>query len=163
MLTVISAGERLFIQRGVELDCRMDGRKLFEYRQLELEVEVLPNCHGSAHVRLGTTDLLVGVKAELTEPKPDEPNLGILEFGADFSANASPMFEGRGGDDLVDQLVTVLDKAITPAVDRAALCVVPGRNVWTLFIDILVLEFASMANLFDASAFGIKAALFDTK
>ena len=140
-----------------------DGRRCLEYRQLGIETNVLTNCHESAHVRVGSTDLLVGVKAELSEPSKDEPNLGLVEFCADFSANASPAFEGHGGEDIVNELIAVLCNSVEPAIDRGCLCVTPGRSVWTLYVDILVLEFASKPNLFDASSFGVFAALFDTK
>lgn len=159
----LSQGEKLFILHGIQEDCRPDGRRCFDYRQTEIETNVISNCHGSAHVRIGSTDILVGVKAELTAPSKDEPNEGMVEFSADFSANASPAFEGHGGEAIVNELVSVLNHSVLGAIDKSKLCVVPARSVWTLFVDILVLEFASKPNLFDASGIGVKAALFDTK
>jgi len=159
----LSQGEKLFILHGIQVDCRPDGRRCFDYRQIEFETNVISNCHGSAHVRIGTTDILVGVKAEITEPSAEEQDKGIVEFAADFSANASPAFEGHGGESIVNELVAVLNHAVLTAIDRKKLCVVPGRSVWTLYVDILVLEFASKPNLFDAAGIGVKAALFDTK
>ncbi|KAI1285920.1 Exosome complex exonuclease RRP42 [Halotydeus destructor] len=159
----LSDGEKLFILHGVQEGCRSDGRQCFEYRQLEIETNVLTNCHGSSHVRVGSTDILVGVKAELREPLPEEPGCGVVEFAADFSANASPTFEGRGGEEMVTELVSILNSSIGSAIDRKSLCVIHGKQVWTLYIDILVLEFSSKPSLYDCSGFGVKAALFDTR
>lgn len=159
----LSEGEKIFILHGVHDNCRQDGRRCLDYRQLEIETNVNSNCHGSGHVRLGSTDVLVGIKVELGEPEEDRPNEGKIEFFADFSANASPAFEGYGGEETVNELVAILNNAITPTLNLKSLCVIPGKSVWTIYIDILILEFESKPNLFDACGVAIKAALFDTK
>lgn len=55
---------------------------------------------GSAHLRLANTDVLIGVKAELNAPSIVSPDKGSIQFSMACSANATPQFEGRGGEDL---------------------------------------------------------------
>lgn len=56
------------------------------------------------------------------------------------SANASPEFEGRGGDELGAMLAKSLEKAYNhkSAIDLESLCILPGKQCWVLYIDALV-------------------------
>ena len=56
----------------------------------------MTHANGSAHLRLANTDVLVGVKAELDLERTGK----TIEFFVDCSANATPDFEGRGGETL---------------------------------------------------------------
>ncbi|KAJ4460100.1 putative exosome complex component RRP42 [Paratrimastix pyriformis] len=66
---MLSAGERSFIEDGIAAGIRVDGRAPFTFREMTLEVDVLPQANGSARLQLGSrtskTNVLVGVKAEL--------------------------------------------------------------------------------------------------
>ncbi|KAG8139366.1 putative Exosome complex component RRP42-like protein, partial [Naja naja] len=66
-----------------EEDLRVDGRGCEDYRCTEVETDVISNTSGSARVKLGHTDILVGVKAEMGTPKLEKPNEGCLEFFVD--------------------------------------------------------------------------------
>ena len=70
-------------------------------------------------------------KAELEAPFPESPNEGRLEFFVDCSANATPEFEGRGGDELATEISRTLTRAYRdPQVfDLKSLCLLPGRQV----------------------------------
>jgi exosome complex component RRP42 len=159
----LSEGEKLFIIHSVSDNCRTDGRKCLEYRKIDLETDVISGCHGSCHVRIGKTDLLVGVKLQIDEPADETPDEGRIEFSADCSANASPVFEGRGGQEIANDVIAILSNSISPAIDRKGLCLIPEKAVWLISIDILILEFSSKANLIDASGIGVKAALITTR
>lgn len=56
------------------------------------------------------------------------------------SANATPAFEGRGGDDLATEISNVLSMAYqTPdAFDLKQLCIIPQKKCWKMYVDILV-------------------------
>ena len=56
------------------------------------------------------------------------------------SANASPEFEGRGGEALAGSIASCLSRAYgTPsALDLRPLCIVPAQRCWILYVDILV-------------------------
>ncbi|KAJ8303220.1 hypothetical protein KUTeg_019616 [Tegillarca granosa] len=144
-------------------NCREDGRGCEDYRHMEIETNVVSNTSGSARVRLANTDILVGVKAELGAPAPEKPDKGRLEFFVDCSANATPEFEGRGGEELATEISGMLNRAYDcPAcLDLQKLCVIPNQQCWVLYIDILLLECGG--NLFDAASIAVKAALYNTK
>lgn len=56
------------------------------------------------------------------------------------SANATPEFEGRGGEDLANEISRFLQRSYSSAhvFDLAELCVLPGQQCWVLYVDILV-------------------------
>lgn len=56
------------------------------------------------------------------------------------SANATPAFEGKGGDDLGTEISNVLSMAYeTPDVfDLRQLCIIPHKKCWKMYVDILV-------------------------
>lgn len=56
------------------------------------------------------------------------------------SANASPEFEGRGGEELGVMLAKTLERAYNhkSAIDLESLCILPGKQCWVLYIDALV-------------------------
>lgn len=61
----------------------------------------------------------------------------IINFS---SANATPNFEGRGGEDLAVELSNCLASAYksNEALDLTKLCIMKGRKCWKLYVDILV-------------------------
>lgn len=65
-----------------------------DYRPIILETDLINNTSGSARIRLGNTDILVGIKVEIDSPTADIPDCGRLQFFVDCSANATPEFEG---------------------------------------------------------------------
>lgn len=160
---MLSAFERSFVVDGIEHDFRSDGRSCQDYRHFEVETGIVSNTSGSARLRLSKTDILVGVKAEIGEPRLLKPNQGYIEFFVDCSANASPAFEGRGGEELGSMLANTLQRSYNhkSAVDLRSLCIWPGKQCWVLYIDALVLECGG--NLFDSLSLAVKAALFNTR
>lgn len=69
------------------------------------------------------------------------------------SANATPAFEGRGGEDLATEISTGLARAYA-SFQTEKLCILPGLQCWKLYADILVLECGG--NLFDAVSLAVK-------
>ncbi|MBN3305521.1 EXOS7 protein, partial [Amia calva] len=164
MATVeVSEAEKVYILHGVRDDLRVDGRGCEDYRHMEIETDVVSNTDGSARVKLGHTDILVGVKAEIGKPKPMVPDEGFLEFFVDCSANATPQFEGRGGEDLGTEISNTLYKVFNNrhSLDLRTLCISPKEHCWVLYVDVLLLQ--CDGNLFDAISIAIKAALFNTR
>ncbi|RWS09431.1 exosome complex component RRP42-like protein [Dinothrombium tinctorium] len=159
---ILSESEKRFIVDGVKDNCRVDGRECFDYRCIDVESDVISSCAGSGHIRLGNCEIMVGVKCEFSEPSLDESDVGKLEFFVDVSPNASPLFD-RKKDSISNNLIAALSHSITPCIDLHSLCVEKGKYVWTVFIDILVLELGSRPNLLDACAIAVKAALYNTK
>ncbi|MEJ2126199.1 MAG: exosome complex protein Rrp42 [Candidatus Bathyarchaeota archaeon] len=142
---------------------RTDGRGLNDYRDIQIECGVIEKAEGSARVRLGQTDVMVGVKVGTGTPFPDTPEKGVLTCNAELVPLASPVFEtGPPGEDAVE-LARVVDRGIreSEAIDVEKLCVEPGKLVFVVFVDIYVLNHDG--NLIDASAIAALAALLNTK
>ncbi|KAJ8735409.1 hypothetical protein PYW07_007029 [Mythimna separata] len=160
---LLSQSEKLFIVHGVQDDYRSDGRSNLDYRPMELETDLVDTATGSARLRLANTDLLVAVKTEIDVPSPDKPDLGKIEFNVDCSANATPQFEGRGGDQLAVGIANLMQAAYqsSQAFNLKQLCIFEGKQCWKLFVDILILECGG--NLCDAVSLAVKAALFNTR
>uniref|UniRef100_T1ISB9 Ribosomal RNA-processing protein 42 n=1 Tax=Strigamia maritima TaxID=126957 RepID=T1ISB9_STRMM len=160
---ILSESEKLYIINGVKENVRSDGRGRKDFRLLEIETDFVSNTNGSARVRLANTDILVGVKADLETPSAQTPDEGRLEFFVDCSANATPEFEGRGGEEIAVELSSALTCAYSDSacIDLKSLCLLKGRQCWAIYVDIVVLECGG--NLFDAVGFAVKAALYNTK
>ncbi|KAG7262561.1 hypothetical protein CRUP_030123, partial [Coryphaenoides rupestris] len=159
----LSEAEKVYVLHGIRDDLRVDGRSCEDYRHVEMETDVVSNTDGSAKVTLGHTAVLVGVKAELGKPRPAAPDEGYLEFFVDCSANATPRFEGRGGEELGMELTNTLYRVFNNklSLDLRSLCISPGEHCWLLYVDVLLLQ--CDGNLYDAISIAIKAALFNTK
>lgn len=56
------------------------------------------------------------------------------------SANATPEFEGRGGDDLGTEIANTLYRIFNnkSSVDLRSLCISPREHCWVLYVDVLV-------------------------
>lgn len=162
-LVSLSEAERVFVIHGIQDNHRNDGRTREQYRPLEVETGVVPLSAGSARLRLASTDVLVSVKAELATPAPGTPHLGRIEFSVDCSANATPEFEGRGGDTLAGGIARCLSRAYAAGecLDLSTLCIVEGQQCWLLYVDVLILE--SGGNLYDAASCAVLAALYSTQ
>jgi exosome complex component RRP42 len=153
-------------KRIVELlasEKRVDERGLTDYREIQLEPGVIERAEGSARVRLGKTDVLVGIKIATGAPFSDVPGKGVLTVNAELVPLASPSFEpGPPGEDAVE-LARVVDRGIreSKAIDLETLCVESGKLVFVIFVDVYVLNHDG--NLIDASAMAALAALINTK
>ncbi len=143
---------------------RIDGRSLTEYRKpIEIHYGVSKTAEGSAQVKIGETEIIVGVKMEVTEPYPDTPDEGTIIVGAELLPLSNPEFElGPPGIQAIE-LARVVDRGIreSRAINFKKLCIEPGKKVWTLLIDICTLNDAG--NLVDASSLGALAALRDAR
>nr|SVE85742.1 EOG090X0CWA [Daphnia pulicaria] len=160
---LLSEAEKAFIHHGVQDDLRCDGRTRLDYRPIILETGLVSNASGSARLRLANSDILVGVKVELASPFPDKPKEGRLEFFVDCSANATPEFEGRGGEDLANEICRFLQRSYASGdtINLSELSVLTGQQCWVLYVDILILECGG--NLYDAVSLAVKSALYATQ
>lgn len=142
---------------------RLDGRELNDYRETKVEMGLIEKAEGSAQVLLGKTEVLVGVKIEVGEPFSDTPNGGVLTVNAELVPLASPTFEPGPPDENAIELARVVDRGIreSKAINLEKLCLVPGKKVIVVFIDVYVLNHDG--NLIDASAIAALAALLNTK
>ncbi|MGD1061030.1 MAG: exosome complex protein Rrp42 [Methanomassiliicoccales archaeon] len=159
---VMSEIRKDHIHRLLEKGRRVDGRAWDEYRPISIETNVIDSAEGSARVKIGNTDVLVGVKMTVGEPFADTPDKGVLSTNAELIPLASPTFESGPPDENSIELARVTDRGIRESqmVDLEKLCIEKGKEVWIMFTDVYVLDYDG--NLFDAAFLGAMAALRTT-
>jgi len=159
---VVADLKRDYISKLLAKGQRVDGRKFDEMRPLTIETNFIGSAEGSARVKLGNTDVVVGVKLIAGEPFPDTPNTGVLTTNAELIPMASDTFESGPPDQESIEVARVIDRGIREghAVDMTKLCMVPGKEVWIMFVDVHVLDYDG--NLFDAANIGANAAFKGT-
>jgi exosome complex component RRP42 len=142
---------------------RFDGRKPNEFREISIETGVSKNAEGSARVKIGKTEVLVGVKMNVSEPYPDSPDKGNLMVTAELIPLSSPRFENGPPKFGAIELGRVIDRGIRESkfIELEKLCIKEGEKVWTVFIDIYSIN--DDGNLLDAAGIGALAALKSAK
>jgi len=161
--SVISEIRKDFIYNLILKGERADGRNFDQYREISIERDVIKKAEGSALVKLGSSQVLVGIKMQPGEPFPDSPNRGVIITNAELVPLASPTFEPGPPNEIGIELARVVDRGVreSKAVDLEALCIVPGKQVWIIFIDVHILD--DCGNILDAASLGAIAALLTTK
>jgi len=147
------------LKRGL----RSDQRDLLSPRNITIEVGVIEKANGSALVKLGKTQVLVGIKIEPGKPFPDTPDEGVLQVNSELVPMASPVFEPGPPDENAIELARVIDRSLRDpkAIDLKSLVIRPGEKAWVVWVDVYVLDYDG--NYFDASMLGVMAALMNTK
>ncbi|XP_002962048.2 exosome complex component RRP45A [Selaginella moellendorffii] len=152
----ISINEREFVESALRQELRVDGRAPFDSRRSLIN---FAREDGAVEVQQGETRVLAVVSAQLGTPYPDRPNEGSLVINTEFSPMADPSFEpGRPGE-LAVELGRVIDRGLreSRAVDTESLCVLAGKAVWFLRIDIHILD--NGGNLIDVANLAALAGL----
>jgi exosome complex component RRP42 len=141
---------------------RVDGRGLLEYREIKVEDGGLEKAHGSAVVTIGKTKVLASVKTEVASPFPDTPSEGILIVNVELIPFAKPYFGFAHPDEEAVELARVVDKSLrgSQAIDLAGLCIKPGEQVISIFIDLYTLNHDG--NLVDTAMLATLKALKNT-
>jgi exosome complex component RRP42 len=152
---IISKIERNYITDHLRKEERIDGRGLWDYRNLKIKHDLIASAEGSAEVQLGDTRIITGLKYEVGEPFPDLPDEGVCTIMAELLPLASPLFERGPPDEQSIELARVVDRGIRHAdcVQTKKLCIKEHEAVYILFVDMYVINYAG--NLIDAG--GISA------
>ena len=152
-----------YIHALAERGLRQDNRKMDEYRKITIIPNYVENALGSALVKIGGTQVLVGISMDVGAPYPDSPNSGVLITGCELVPLASPTFEpGPPNEDAIE-IARVVDRGIreSQAIDFDSLCIEEGEKVWMVMVDLHVLDYDG--NLFDAGELASIVALWNTK
>ncbi|KAL0805848.1 exosome complex component RRP45A isoform X2 [Brassica napus] len=152
----LTVNESKFVETALQSELRVDGRGLYDYRKLTIK---FGKEYGSSEVQLGHTHVMGFVTAQLVQPYKDRPNEGSLSIFTEFSPMADPSFEpGRPGEYAVE-LGRIIDRGLreSRAVDTESLCVLAGKKVWSVRIDLHILD--NGGNLVDAANIAALAAL----
>ena len=154
---------KIKISKLLSEDKRLDGRKPFDYRDVVIETDVSGNAEGSARVKVGKTDVIVGVKLGTQEPYTDHEDEGTMMTGMEYSPASGDRYEGGPPKINAIETARVVDRGIRESgfIDWKKLCIVEGEKVWSIFIDIYSIN--DDGSLLDASAIGAVAALKMTR
>lgn len=155
----ISNLTRTMLKKMFAEEKRFDGRKLLDFRDIEVSYDVSNKAEGSARVKIGKTEVIAGVKLDIGEPYPDSPDKGNLMVSGELLPIASPHFES--GPPQFDDIETprLVDRVIRESkmIDLSKLVITPGEKVWTVMIDVYPIN--DDGNLVDASTIAAIAAL----
>ena len=160
---IVSSLEKDYILKLLRQGKRLDGRSLFEFREIKITTNFVPKAEGSADVFLGDTRVMCGIKYDVGKPYSDNPDQGVCTVMSEYVPLASPMFEsGPPREDSI-QLARVVDRGIrhTNCLDYEELCIEPGEAVYILFVDCYMMDY--FGNLTDAAAIAAIAALISAK
>lgn len=185
---LISPSEKDFINKGIDIDMRNDGRPRIAYRDLTIETGIITQASGSCRLKLSRTDVLIGVKVEIgdiisttetdnniesEESTNQEKNIvngqsendkGRIVCSVECSPSASRDFEGKGSNDINNELSQIMNRVLNGpqgGIDLKNLCIIPGAQCWVIYIDVLVLDYDG--NLLDTIFLATRAALYNTR
>jgi exosome complex component RRP42 len=143
----------------LSMDKRLDERDALSYREIDIKTKIIEKTDGSAIVSLGKTKVIAGIKHEIERPFSDRPNEGMFVVNAELLPLASKSFEPGPPDERSVELARVVDRCIreAKAIDLQKLCLIEGESVYSLFIDLYILDYDG--NYFDPSVLAAVAAL----
>jgi len=162
-MTITPSIKRDYLEKLAQNGKRADGRKFDEFRNIEIETNIISKAEGSARVKIGNTQVVAGVKMDLGDPYPDTPDSGVMTTAAELIPLASPDFESGPPREDAIELARVVDRGIreSDVIEVDKLCIVPSEKIWMVFIDIHIIDFDG--NLFDAASLASLAALMTAK
>lgn len=108
---------------------------------------------------LGETRVLAQVTCEVAQPKATRPTEGLLFLKVELGPMAAPHFEANRSSDLAVQVNRILERAFKDSncVDLESLCIVAEEKVWTLKVDLSVLNHEG--NIIDCASIAVLTAL----
>jgi len=151
------------IKEGLKENSRFDGRDLLEHREIEIETGISENAEGSARVKFGKTEVIVGVKLGLATPYPDSPDEGTLKTVMELLPLSSPEFEPGPPRIQAIEISRIIDRGIRESgfIDFKKLCIEEGEKVYEVYLDIFSIN--NDGNLLDAGFLGALAAFKDAR
>jgi len=111
-MTVTPAIKRDYLANLAENGKRADGRKFDEFRNIEIETNIISKAEGSARVKIGNTQVVTGIKIGIGEPYDDSPDSGVMVTAAELIPLASPDFESGPPRENAIELARVVDRGI---------------------------------------------------
>ena len=142
---------------------RLDERKLFDFRKISIEKGISNNAEGSAKVRIGKTEVIVGVKLGVQEPYLDHEDEGTMMTSMEFSPACGDRYESGPPQMDAIEVARVVDRGIRESgfINWKKLCIKEREKVWSIAIDIYCIN--DDGNVLDASALGSVVALMTAK
>ena len=158
MSSIIPNINKSFIQELFSLDDdnsikRMDNRSIKEYRPISIN-HITSSYNSPIKVSIGNTEIFSQINAKLVQPRSDRPSEGIISFQVDthhLKPNADFTSTNEALNEFRISINNILDKCLkeSHALDTNILCVIPGKIVWKITVDISVIK--NDGNIFDAA------------
>ncbi|KJH41007.1 3' exoribonuclease family, domain 1 [Dictyocaulus viviparus] len=180
---LLGVAEKHFIAQGFADGCRSDGRNIDDFRPVWIESPVLDTTHGSARVKIDSTDVLVGVKCEVVECADTSLVPNRLQFTVDPSCIAAARVNAKGGERFTKAIASLLNEAYHGDGDGLpqTLCtllneayhgdgdvitnmerlILSKHLMWKVYVDVLILLYGG--NIVDAIFIAVKSALLETR
>lgn len=185
-----TSAEASYVVESCLEDLRIDGRSRNEYRpytvtngqssstaaQAQAPSFILSNGSSRVHLPGSTTEVVCSVKADLVHPSPSKPNEGMIELNVDLSlcggggsvigvsssVGAAGQSQRRQQREEESQIASLLQRLVLPhALNYEKLAVWPGKYVWRLAVDLVILRCDGC--VLDTSSIALREALRNTK
>ena len=152
--------ERAFLLEQFANGVRSDWRNFSENRPIEIK---LGASYGQVYVNLGKTSAYASISCEVVRPSPSNPTEGFIRLNAEFSPMAFPESIRNLIRDKEILLSKTLETAIrkSHALDVEGLCILAGKQVWAINVQIRVLNLEG--NAMDCACIAAMTALLHFK
>lgn len=154
--TPLSTNERDFLQGALASHHRIDARGMYDYRKVSI---TFGQQLGHAEVAIGKTKAMAQTSCEVVAPSPGRPAEGVIRYNVELSPMASPSFEAGRPSTKAVEIQRIVERGLkdSRAVETESLCIVAGEKVWSVRVDIHVLD--SCGNIADAAALAALASI----
>ncbi len=138
---------------------RLDRRKPFDFREITIEKDISNKAEGSARIKIGKTEVIVGVKMGVQEPYPDHDDEGTMMTSMEFSPICGERYDSGPPKMDAIEVARVVDRGLRESgfIDFKKLCIKKGEKVWSVMVDIYAIN--DDGNVLDAAAIGALTAL----
>lgn len=160
MFNTISTNEKDFtltLLKDRTKPIREDSRDVEQYRNIT--IKKLPS-NGQVEVCIGNTRIISQIYAKVTKPFIDHPNEGMIVFTIDTN-HLKPNADYNQCNETLNEFRTklnhILEKSLkeSKALDANSLCIVPGKLIWKIVIDVNIINYDG--NAIDAAFLGALA------
>ena len=137
-----AADPRSFLSHFTSRGLRPDGRSFLTRRQVTVAPGAIGTADGSAIARVGATTVLAACSLEVSAPLNAAPRDGFLEISVQLTPLCSPRFKvGRPPDEALAMQQHLQRIVLSGGVlDLEQLCIVEGKAVWNLKLDVVCLN-----------------------
>ena len=150
-----------FVQQAIKEGLRIgSSRDLNDIRKIKIQLG--PEL-GTCLVQLGKTRVLANVSCEIVRPSSSSPAEGSILINTEYSQMGAPANEGDRKSEEEVILSRMLEKTLRKAraIDTEGLCIVAGEKVWSIRVDVRVLD--QDGNILDCASIATISALLHFK
>ncbi|WFD35692.1 hypothetical protein MCUN1_002553 [Malassezia cuniculi] len=186
MSLTLSHAERTYITAGIasKNPQRLDSRRLDQFRNIEIDAPASLQADGSARVRIGSTEILCGVKAEMDPQTPPRvtasdgstsiayspwlPNTPRIKCAVEYSPALVQTHNTHDQGVLTASLTDLLSACFVQngshigPFPASQFIVLPNARYWLLHVDVYIMSWSG-GNVLDTLFAAVFAALWRTR